>query len=529
MVATMSSTSSAVDVEVDQAGASLVDPAIRSPFMPLPESAGAEGNQGYIIPSHICEWFKIGKSDSEVLDILRKVPGAEATYDLRAYVNISRDKFISDLQLMQEDLKVLEQSWQLDRDLAEEHAAFHQESKEELPIEENLPPFPAFKGLLHDLATALFPDIPYEFKIMAAVTHWGLVRSGMDSLAGEPNFQTRFYTCLIGQPGLGKTAAINEIRNWMAAFRPSSMRISHSVDSGPALVDEFGDLQKSFPAAERFRVLLDVDEMRDLFEKSKVTAQSRNSLTSELLTLFESNITGNRARHANKGQRTQVENAHLAILGGATQEGYVNMWTGTGGSATGLQSRFIPITTSNGQMPITPRPSDLQTIQAVVLKLQYLSEKPGQVISLTSDARQALVAWWDQYEPWDKPSISRVDGFVKRLLIVLAVTNGVTEVGLDLVDVATKLGDYVIAVREKFNPVDSYSWTQAFENSILDIFKKRSGQAFTMNDIRRFIRPDKKPGGLQAFQQAWRTCISVEYLKQAGISRKGVMRYRFEE
>ena len=80
------------------------------------------------------------------------------------------------------------------------------------------------------------------------------------------------------------------------------------------------------------RVLLDVDEMTDLFEKSKVTAQSKNSLSNEVLKLYEGNRTGNNTR---KHGNIQLTDAHLAILGGATPEGYERMWTGTGGGATG--------------------------------------------------------------------------------------------------------------------------------------------------------------------------------------------------
>ena len=66
----------------------------------------------------------------------------------------------------------------------------------------------------------------------------------------------------------------------------------------------------------------------------------------------------------------------------------------------------------------------------------------------------------------NKPSCSRVDDMVKRLLIVTAVTSGQNTVDRRLMTEAVAFGDYIIAAREKFNPNDSYSYTQAFEDAI---------------------------------------------------------------
>lgn len=194
------------------------------------------------------------------------------------------------------------------------------EDEEVQVVEETLPPFPRFPGLLTSLCDAICPDIPYEFKFMAAVTHWGLIRAGLDTLEGEPTTQPRFFTCFVKEPDYGKTAAINEIRTIMKPIGCPYSAVT-SVDSGPALVDEFMDVQsrallaagQGVEESPASRVLLDPDEMSDLFEKSKTTAQGRNSLSKELLKLYESTRTGNRSR---KAGRAQIDNALLAILGG---------------------------------------------------------------------------------------------------------------------------------------------------------------------------------------------------------------------
>jgi hypothetical protein len=261
------------------------------------------------------------------------------------------------------------------------------ETQEE--IEEELPDFPRLSGSLSQLADALCPDIPYEFKVMAAVTHWGLIRSGLDVLENEPHLQPRFYTCFIKEPGWGKSAALNEVRTIMQILSVRYSAMS-SIDSGPALVDEFSDRADKMKMAgddKSARVLLDPDEMRDLFEKAKVSSQGRNSLFTELLKLYESNRTGNRSRKAGK---SQIENAHLAILAGATPQGYETMWTGTGGGSLGLQSRFVLVTTSAGKMPIKKTPTDGTALADCVKRLMDQVSKPGQTVKLDPEAAGML-------------------------------------------------------------------------------------------------------------------------------------------
>ncbi|MGA8023916.1 MAG: bifunctional DNA primase/polymerase [Candidatus Acidiferrales bacterium] len=150
-------------------------------------------------------------------------------------------------------------------------------------VDEPIPEFPAITGSIQDLAEALCPDIPREFKIMAVVTRVGLAISGKVQLEGELHLQPRFYTCFIAEPGRGKTAAIKETRIINTAFREVP-----SVDSAPALVDAFAESSGS-PRC----ILLSPDEAVDLFEKGKTSRDSRNSLFTELLKLYEDNVTGN--------------------------------------------------------------------------------------------------------------------------------------------------------------------------------------------------------------------------------------------
>ncbi len=403
---------------------------------------------------------------------------------------------------------------------------------------EPYPEFPEMSGALWNLAREMFPELPMSLKFMALVTNWGLVRSGLDIFAGQRNLQTRFYTCLITEPWRGKTAAMNEAHNYLLAIYPPVLLYADSVDSAPALVDDFEDLRKAHPSADRLLILLHADEMVELFEKAKTTAQSRNTLGSAYLNLFESNTVSNRARQANKGKRIQIENAHFAILGGTTIEGYAQMWQKTGGGANGLMSRFIPIGTNAGMMPSTLRESTADAAK-YLRQIIELSQKPKQTVYLEGEADRILSDWWMPYRKANppNPSVVRVLDIVKRMILVLAVTNpseddllgddNCIRVEPSLVRQACAFGDYIITMRDRLNPADSYSAVQSFENAIIGEFEKHPDETRTKPVIMSRLNVNRTPGGIGAFVKAWDNVIRhTDKVKQVGVSRKGEAVYQ---
>jgi hypothetical protein len=272
--------------------------------------------------------------------------------------------------------------------------------------------------------------------------------------------------------------------------------------------------------------MFDPDEMRDALEKAKVSATSRNSLVNEYLRLYEGNRTGNRARGTGK---QQLDDCHFAILGGATPESYQNMWTGTGGGSTGLQSRFVVIDTDAPKLPIKRTPSDPVKLAAVYKRLLAQAKLPPQTISYAPEAWQLLESWWGTGR--DKISEIRIDDFCKRLVLVLAPTNDATVISVELVKQAIEFGDYVIAAREKHNPSgDAYTWTQGFEQDIVAIFKKQyetGVTAMTANEVRRLVRPERKPGGHGSYKQAWGNLIGTGVIKQESTTAHNTGRYEY--
>jgi|HubBroStandDraft_6_1064221.scaffolds.fasta_scaffold01238_2 hypothetical protein len=422
---------------------------------------------------------------------------------------------------------------QLDKEDAEEAAS-------DKDVEDRFPDCPVMPGVLSDLARALYPSLPYEFKYFSLVTHFGLLRSGIDTFGMEKHIQPRFYTVLVSTPNRGKTASINEARNAMKIVdgmvtmlttdkQPrlcSTPDLLASADSGQFIADQFvqlakdskSDYDKGICLDLAAKALLDPDELSDVFEKARTSQGRVSTLFIELLKLHSGNRTGSGTKGDGK---KKVENAHLAILAGTTTRKYPMLWTGTGGGADGLRSRFISITTNNPPVPPQPLQSDVAAVHKAYDRLARLAQMPGQSVQLSPEAGALLQQWWYSFDN-GRDAATRVLEFVKQLLMVLAITNApenhnstTLTVGPELVEAATRFGDYVIAVREKLNPGDAWTHIQAMENSIIQWSKQHTTKATpgSMRDCRRVIHPERLPGGLGTFKMAWKNCIDTEMLK----------------
>ena len=258
-------------------------------------------------------------------------------------------------------------------ELSEEEEEKFEEEKRKV-----YPECPIFPGALTDLARAICPSLPLEFKMWGLITRWGLMRSGVDKLAFEEHLQPRFDTIFVCLRNIGKTASINESRKEMEAIVArvamayeklnsisqtpktcSAVTNLAFVDSGQWLAEEFCNISKETRNAYvdgsctdlGAKILIDSDELKDVFDKGRTTNSRTSTIFSELLKLHSGNRTGNSTKKT--GKRTP-HNAHLAMVVGTTIANYPNLWVGTGSGADGLRSRFNLITTNNPPIPPVP-------------------------------------------------------------------------------------------------------------------------------------------------------------------------------
>jgi hypothetical protein len=297
-----------------------------------------------------------------------------------------------------------------------------------------------------------------------------------------------------------------------------------SVDSGPKLVDDFNDQIRAgiiradggSPSLNPMaKILLSPDELRGLWEKAKVTQNSRNSLGDEILKLYEQNQTGSHVRMAKI--KLDIKNAHLALIGGATEIGYASMFVGTQSSSDGLQSRIAPVAIKGEKMPSRQRPTDPEKFAAAIIRLSAQAKADDQLFPWNDEAFTLYDQWWNSKNS-DNPNVERLDGIVKKLLIILVRTNDLSEITVPIAKVATEIGDYVLYCRDKYCSMDAAGFTQAFENKIAAAYLKHG--SLSPHQCKRLVHPERYPGGFGHFIFAFNNLLKANELVEVGRNHK---------
>jgi hypothetical protein len=214
-----------------------------------------------------------------------------------------------------------------------------------------------------------------------------------------------------------------------------------------------------------------------------------------------------------------VSNAHLSMIGGAQPVVYDAMWSATGSGASGLQSRFV-LAAADKRVPERQAPGDEDAQPRIVAKIYAQIEAAPPIIRISPEAQTTLHDWWTA-TPRDRESEARIPDHIKRLLIVLAVTNDLDVIEPWLMKIGIEFGEYQIALRERFNPADSYTWIQDTEIKILNAYEHHGWM--TLNQVRRLMTPHKQvKGGFDTFNRAWRNLIAAEALVVVGKTQRAV-------
>jgi hypothetical protein len=382
-----------------------------------------------------------------------------------------------------------------------------EDEEREEPYQES----PIFPGCLTALARTFLPDFPLVFKLWALIDRWGLLRSGLDTFEGEPNLQPRFYCVLISPAGRGKTACIVQSGEMMekvaaiakvtlpmntpASFAP--IKCMKVVDSGESLGVAFykqDEKVKQLIATgdttdAAAKVIIDCDELRALFEKAKGGQNSSNMIHPELLKLYSGNFVESSAL---RRDQFQLDNAHLAILSGATPISFSRIWVGTGAAGEGLQSRFTLIASNAPSLPTIRQQVNGKALVEACEKLAVYANLPPQVVKLSPEAEKILVDFWDKHPKRDTDAGTRVLESMKQLFIVLTVSNGLNVVSEQLAKDVTAWADTQINARERLMPPDATSPLHLMEMKIKEWMKKNAkGNPVERRDIARGIHPNR--------------------------------------
>ena len=373
-------------------------------------------------------------------------------------------------------------------------------------VEEELPEFPRLSGPLGRVVDAITPDIPYEHKALAVLTYVGLKLSGRVRFAPPyGHLQPRFYACLIGPFGSGKSAAQQEVSR--ALSKLGEVHVEFSIDSGPALVEAL---------EEHSHLVYMPDELSDALQKAR-----QGKVLGQLLRLYEGNEAGRRVVSKNGGS-TKLTDAHLAIVASATPEGFRDVWQGGRGRASGLQSRFV-ISFSEKRMPTVKTPNNEKGLECALCELaDVLHYDDTKVISMDPDPPYNSIDLTYFGFPGalaDALGFSRVVDMGRRFALIMAACNGLSEINEDIGELASAFIYYQIKAYERLMPDDASNPVQALENRIIRFFQKH--ERATQREVRNYIKPEYSPGGHEAYNRAFVSLTRAGKLKQDASNRVG--------
>lgn len=377
---------------------------------------------------------------------------------------------------------------------------------QELAPMDVLPDFPQLEGPLRQLVDGITQDIPYEHKALAAVTYMGLALSGRTELASPyERLQPRFYSCFIGPPGSGKSAAQKEVLKALNGL--GNVSVERSLNSAPAIVSALD---------ENRRLLYFPDEITAAFNKAK-----HGKMFDDFKTLYEDNKIANRV----KGKVTVVTDCHFSIVGTCTPNSFGNMWLGTGGGSDGLQSRFV-LSFSDKLMPRMKTENDDFGVSCAVAELANVLDKLPPSIELPPDVGAFTSGLTGDGLHID-PQYSRVVDMGRRFALVVAACGGKSVIDDETMEQAKAFINYQIAAYAPLLPDDSWSRVQYFEQRIIAFYKRH--QPASHRDLRNNIRPEKSPGGFGPFLAAFNNLVKASKLLPAGDSnRVGTVRYKLD-
>lgn len=409
------------------------------------------------------------------------------------------------------------------------------ETEAKADLEIVVPDFPRLPGVLGKFCDAITKDIPYEHKAACLLTYVGLALSGNVVLKTHAWLQPRLYTLLVGPPGDGKTAAMKEVHAALEKVLP--IKVRRSFDSKVGLIQQLSWVS---------HILLAADEIHGFFDK----AQKPGAGTLDtVLELYEDN----RAENITKKSKTNpdneiiVTNGHFGILGGIQNERFSQLWRADG-IQSGQTDRFL-FTLSSNHMPIEPTPNDSEALRIAVEEIGKIVNsfhnhlehpvEPDSDIEAESESTRPVGILGESQEAIDEAYAhefnwavnSQTDAYrcsneqrnrdlAYRIAMIISTCQLHSEITGETMKLACQIADYKMKVFGVLDYVATTNNVDAMQNRILAFYDKNDGANFSLKTVSGHVRPERFPGGAEAFNRAWRALVDIKRLEFQGQSKR---------
>jgi hypothetical protein len=364
-------------------------------------------------------------------------------------------------------------------------------------------PRQAMRGSLADLAKVLLDEseVPVEFGFMSAMTVFGSIVSEKLKIA-EDGLKTcpNLYTVLIAPTGGKKSTAVSKVADFFIDCELLTRSLSYEehgntlifpkAGSGEGLLNLFKASKETstgvWDRKERTRVLLTPDEFQELLHKCRL---ENSTLAPELTSLFDGTVAGN----ITKDTKSFVKNAHLAMVGCITTKLWHETWAQGTERSLGLLNRLFLVSSLPKPPVFSPPVPDKQKLEELKKRIKEQIYSINAPLAITPEAMEVFKHFYLGLQRSYEESI-RLDTIVKKLAMILAITNDQKAITANIAKMAVMLGQYQFEVRQLLNPSEAQNAIAECENRVRNFLQKNPNDSFTIKRICDRTRLEKALG-----------------------------------
>jgi hypothetical protein len=333
-------------------------------------------------------------------------------------------------------------------------------------------------------------ESPWSFFAFGFLTCLGHLIGDRVTLASEISPQPRLYTVCLGESADDrKSESIKRtIKFFEGALTQGSLKLCHGVGSSEGLAKILDEGESPTK-----KLLLVYDELKAFVGKACIEG---STLLPAVATLFESN----RFHSATKKEILRLEDVYLSLLGASTVETYSGMWT-PAFLDIGMLNRFWVVKDHGERRYSVPREIPSGETKGLYRRLGDIlgaaSSSDGPLkLSLTEEAFEIFDNWYLN----QGPSIfaRRLDTYGHRLMILLAINEGLQEVTGAIAEKAVSLLRWEHDIRRECDPVEAETNIAKMEEMIR---RKLAGGPMEQRELQRRVHYNRY--GLFV----WRTAV----------------------
>jgi hypothetical protein len=352
-------------------------------------------------------------------------------------------------------------------------------------------------------------ETPEAFLFMNFLTFFGHLISDKVTLESELRPQPRLYTINLGESG--DTRKSTSLEKTIEFFREIMATENFNALWG---VGSAEGLAKALEKNKR--TILILDELKALIQKMKIDG---SVLLPCINTLFESN----RFQNVTKKTTIAIDNAELCIMAASTLESYRHMFSSQFTDIGFINRFFIVIGDSNRKFAIPQQIPDSkkEPIQVEFNRIKSIIDNSAKTgvfsLSISSEANQLFEDWYFSQEK--SVFTKRLDTYGHRLMLLLALNEGQTNVTPEIVNKTITLLNYQLLARKYADPIDA-------DNNIAKL-EERIRRQFIVSPVisKRLLERNahKSRSGIWAWNSAIKNLITegeIEYDSKNRIFRK---------